>query len=255
MCLYVESEDAVTGRLDGRVAVITGGAGAIGGTIVERFCQEGASVVVADLDASKSESFVAGLDVPDRSRVSFRTTNALDDADVRSLVADVIEQHGQLDILVPLVGGSKDALLHKMTDDQWDSVVELNLRSTFLACRATVPHMMERGYGKIVLMSSRSHQGNIGQVNYATAKAGIIGFTSALAREMARYKVNVNCVVPGFVDNPRLVNMEEKYRQMRIELNPFKTIADPVDVANAILFLASEDSAQVTGQALHVAAW
>ncbi len=245
----------MSGRLDGRVAVITGGAGAIGGTIVERFCQEGAHVVVADLDKSKSGTFVAGLNVPDRSKVGFRTTNARDDADVRALVDSVVSDLGQLDILVPLVGGSKDALLYKMTDEQWDSVIDLNLRTTFLACRAVVPHMMERSYGKIVLMSSRSYQGNIGQVNYATAKAGIIGFTSALAREMARYKVNVNCVVPGFVDNPRLVNMEEKYRQMRIDLNPFKSIADPVDVANAILFLASDESAKVTGQALHVSAW
>jgi NAD(P)-dependent dehydrogenase (short-subunit alcohol dehydrogenase family) len=245
----------VGGRLEGKVAVITGGAGAIGGTIVERFCQEGARVVVADLDTSKSDSFVAGLSVPDVSMVSFRQTNARDDADVRALVDSVVGDFGQLDIFVPLVGGSKDALLYKMTDEQWDSVIDLNLRTTFLGCRAVVPHMMERGYGKIVLMSSRSYQGNIGQVNYATAKAGIIGFTSALAREMARYKVNVNCVVPGFVDNPRLVNMEEKYRQMRIDLNPFKSIADPVDVANAILFLASDESAQVTGQALHVAAW
>jgi NAD(P)-dependent dehydrogenase (short-subunit alcohol dehydrogenase family) len=131
----------------------------------------------------------------------------------------------------------------------------LNLKSTFLACRAVVPHMRERGYGKIVLMSSRSFQGNIGQVNYSTAKAGIIGFTSALAREMARYKVNVNCVVPGFIDNPRLASMDEKYRQMRIDLNPFGEIGSPIDVANAILFLASDESAQVTGQALHVASW
>jgi 3-oxoacyl-[acyl-carrier protein] reductase len=156
---------------------------------------------------------------------------------------------------VPLVGGSADALLHKMTDEQWDRVIDLNLRSTFLICRAVAPHMIERRSGSIVLMSSRSFMGNIGQVNYSTAKAGIIGFTNSLAREMARHRVNVNCVVPGFVDNPRLVNMPEKYRQMRIELNPFGEIAAPVDIANAILFLASDEAVQVTGQALHVAAW
>ncbi len=245
----------MSGRLDGRVVVITGGAGAIGSAIVQRFAQEGARVVVADLDTSKSDTFVAGLDIPDMSAVTFRQTNATDGDDVRAMVASVVEAHGRLDVLVPLVGGSKDALLYKMTDEQWDTVMDLNLRTTFLACRAVVPQMMEQGSGKIVLMSSRSYQGNIGQTNYAAAKAGIIGFTSALAKEMARYKVNVNCVVPGFVDNPRLVNMEGKYRQMRIDLNPFKEIAQPVDVANAILFLASDDAAQVTGQALHVAAW
>ena len=242
-------------RLAGRVAVVTGGAGAIGAEIVRRFCQEGARVVVADLDASRADAFIAGLGLPDPSVVTFITTDARDDASVRAMVAEVIERLGRIDALVPLVGGSKDALLHKMTDEQWDQVIDLNLRSTFLVCRAVVPHMMAQGSGRIVLMSSRSHQGNIGQVNYATAKAGIIGFTSSLAREMARYHVNVNCVVPGFVDNPRLADMPEKYRQLRIELNPFHEVASPVDIANAILFLISDDAAQVTGQALHVAAW
>jgi NAD(P)-dependent dehydrogenase (short-subunit alcohol dehydrogenase family) len=245
----------VSGRLDGRVAVITGGAGAIGGVLVERLCKEGARVVVADLDVSKAQSFTDGLAVPDRSTIAFRATDARDADSVKQMVDSVVEEFGQLDILIPLVGGSKDALLHKMTEEQWDTVIDLNLKTTFLACRAVVPHMMERGYGKIVLMSSRSYQGNIGQVNYSTAKAGIIGFTSALAREMARYKVNVNCVVPGFIDNPRLASLEEKYRQMRIDLNPFKEIGNPLEVANAILFLASDESRQVTGQALHVASW
>ena len=142
-----------------------------------------------------------------------------------------------------------------MTDEQWDRVMDLNLRTTFLAARAVIPHMIERGTGKLVLMSSRSYQGNVGQANYAAAKAGIIGLTSSLAREMARYRVNVNCVVPGFIDNPRLASMPEKYRQMRIDLNPFKEVGAPTDVANAILFLASDESRQITGQAIHIAAW
>jgi len=142
-----------------------------------------------------------------------------------------------------------------MTDEQWDEVIDLNLRSTFLACRAVAPHMIDRGSGKIVLMSSRSFLGNVGQVNYSTAKAGIVGFTSSLAREMARHHVNVNCIVPGFIDNPRLATMAEKYRQMRIELNPFKEVGAPVDVANAIVFLASDEASQITGQAIHVASW
>lgn len=242
-------------RLSGRVAVLTGGAGSIGGAIVQRFCEEGARVVVADLDVSRATAFVDGLEVPDPSMITFVQADATDDASVRALVADVIGRFGRIDALVPLVGGSADALLHKMTDEQWDRVINLNLRSTFLICRAVAPHMIEQGSGRIVLMSSRSFMGNIGQVNYSTAKAGIIGFTNSLAREMARHHVNVNCVVPGFVDNPRLASMPDKYRQMRIELNPFREIASPVDVANAILFLASDDAAQVTGQALHVAAW
>ena len=245
----------MAGRLAGKVAVITGGGGAIGGAIVERMGQEGARVVVADVDDSRADTFIGGLDIPDRSLVSFERTNARDDADVRAMVERVGAQLGGIDILVPLVGGSKDALIHKMTDEQWDDVIELNLRSMFLVCRAVVPGMIERGAGKIVLMSSRSYMGNVGQTNYSTAKAGVIGFTSSLAREMARHRINVNCVVPGFIDNPRLASMPEKYRQMRIELNPFQTVGSPVDVANAILFLASDEAAQVTGQALHVASW
>jgi 3-oxoacyl-[acyl-carrier protein] reductase len=245
----------VAGRLQDRVAVITGGAGFIGGAITERFCREGATVVVADLDVSRRDEFLVGLDIPDPGRVSFLEMNARDDASVRAMAERVVADQGQLDILVTLVGGSSDALIHKMTDEQWDRVMDLNLRTTFLAARAVLPHMMERGSGKLVLMSSRSHLGNIGQANYAAAKAGIIGLTSSLAREMARYKVNVNCVVPGFIDNPRLASMPEKYRQMRIELNPFQEVGSPSDVANVILFLASDESRQVTGQAIRVACW
>ena len=115
--------------------------------------------------------------------------------------------------------------------------------------------MKERRYGKIVLISSRAALGNIGQVNYAAAKAGIIGFTRALARETARFGINVNCVMPGFVDNPRVAHMAETFRQMRIDLNPFQSAALPADVADAVLFLASDEARQITGQTLRIACW
>jgi 3-oxoacyl-[acyl-carrier protein] reductase len=243
------------GRLEGKVAIVTGGAGVIGGAITESFCRQGAAVVVGDLDDAKWPEFVAGLDVPDPSRVSFVEADARDDDAVRAMAARTVDEHGRIDILVATVGGSKDAMIHKMTDDDWDLVMDLNLRTTFLACRAVVPQMKEQKYGKVVLISSRSYLGNIGQVNYSTAKAGIVGFTASLARELARDSINVNCVVPGFVDNPRLALMAEKFRQMRMELNPFGTAALPEDVANSILFLSSDEARQITGQALRVACW
>ena len=245
----------MSGRLEGRVAIVTGGAGFIGKAIAKRFCEEGAQLVVADLDGSRWDEFVTSLGLADPSKVTFAQANARSDEDIKRVVASVVEQFGRIDILVPMVGGSKDAMFHKMTEEQWDEVIDLNLRSTFLACRAVVPQMIEQHGGKIILMSSRSYMGNIGQVNYSTAKAGIIGFTSSLAREMARHHVNVNCVVPGFIDNPRLASMEEKYRLQRVGLNPFGEVGTTADVANAIVFLGSDEAAQVTGQALHVASW
>jgi 3-oxoacyl-[acyl-carrier protein] reductase len=224
------------GRLKDKVAIVTGGAGVIGGAITESFCREGATVVVSDLDSAKWNDFLGNLNVPDRSKVTFVEADARNDAQVKDLVSKVIADF-------------------KMTDEEWDSVIDLNLRTTFLACRAVVPQMRKQEHGKIVLISSRSYLGNIGQINYSTAKAGIVGFTSSLARELARYKVNVNCVVPGFVDNPRLALMAEKYRKLRMEMNPFGTAALPEDVANTILFLSTDEARQVTGQAIKVASW
>jgi NAD(P)-dependent dehydrogenase (short-subunit alcohol dehydrogenase family) len=243
------------GRLEAKVAIITGGAGFIGAAIARTFCREGASVVIADIDPAQWEALRAKWQASEAGQISFVQADACDDVQVRNMATQLVEKHGRIDSLVSLVGGSKDALVHKMTDEQWDRVIDLNLRSMFLACRAVVPSMMERQYGKIILMSSRSHLGNIGQVNYSTAKAGVIGFTNSLAREMARYRINVNAVVPGFIDNPRLASMQEKYRQMRIDLNPFQTPGEPADVANVILFLASDEARQVTGQSVRVACW
>jgi 3-oxoacyl-[acyl-carrier protein] reductase len=243
------------GRLEDKVAIISGGAGFIGSAITQSFCREGARVVIADFDEGKWQEFQGKLSAEHRERVTFIQTDASDDAQLRELAKQVVTTQGCIDILIALVGGSKDALIHKMTDEQWDQVMNLNLRSVFLTCRAIVPYMMERQFGKIVLMSSRSFLGNIGQVNYSAAKAGVIGFANSLSREMARYRINVNAVVPGFVDNPRLASMPEKYRQMRIELNPFQTAAEPKDVAEVILFLASDEARQVTGQSIRVACW
>ena len=209
--------------------------------------------MVADLDTS--HGLIGDLDVSDADRITFIRSDARDNAQVRDMVARVASAHQRVDILVATVGGSSDAMIHKMTDEQWDQVMDLNLRTAFFASRAVVPPMIERGAGKIVFISSRSSLGNIGQVNYSAAKAGIIGLTRSLAREMARHHINVNCVIPGFIDNPRVAMMPERYRQLRTELNPFREAAAPEDVADAIAFLASDDSRQVTGQALRVACW
>lgn len=244
----------MSGRLDGKVAVITGGCGAIGAAITQRFFREGARVAIVDVDAAKWEQLTR--EHPEfAGPVQFVPADVFEDGQVRGAMRTVVESFGRLDILVATVGGSRDALIHKMSDEQWDHVITLNLRTTFLCCRAAAAHMIEQGSGKIICMSSRSAGGNVGQVNYAAAKAGIIGLTKSLAREMARHRINVNCVAPGFIDSPRLAAMPDKYRQMRIELNPFREAARPEDVADVILFLASDDARQVTGQTIRIASW
>jgi len=224
-------------RFAGRRAVVTGGLSGIGEAVAKRISAEGGRVVVWDMQGGIK-------------------TDIADYDSVQSAAAETLKQLGGIDILVNSAGiAGPTATVTDLKLEDWHRTIAINLNGTFYTNRAVVPHMIERGSGKIVLMSSRSYLGNIGQVNYSTAKAGIIGFTSSLAREMARHQINVNCVVPGFIDNPRLATMAEKYRQMRIEMNPFQTVGEAGDVANAILFLASDEAAQVTGQALHVASW
>ena len=181
------------GRFSGKTALITGGAAGIGAATAARFAAEGATVVVADFNeaaAQETASAVGGIAV--RCDVTSRE-------DVEAAVATAVEHGGSLDILVTCAGIIRDNMLFKMTDDDWDAVIDTHLKGTFYSVRAAQKHMVEQQSGKMVLISSTSALGNRGQTNYSAAKAGLQGMTKTLAIELGRFNVNVNCVAPGFI--------------------------------------------------------
>jgi len=238
-------------RLRERVALITGAGGDLGRGMALRFAEEGAKVVVNDKNLAKAQETVdlvtkkGGVAEPNGSDL----TKA---EEVKEMVGQVIREWGRLDILVNNAGDIRDALLTKMSDEDWDFVVDLNLKASFLCARAVAPHMIERGYGKIVNISSMAYKGNIGQANYVAAKAGVVGLTQALGLELARYGINVNCVAPGLIDTPKARTLDEKVLDILVKKTPMKRMGEIIDIANPVLFLVSDESKYITRQTIHV---
>ena len=243
----------MTARFDGRVAVVTGGGRGIGAATAARLAADGASVVVSDMDeapASEVASAFGGLaiacDVTSREAVA-------------SLFTRVFDQFGRIDILVCCAGIIRDNLLFKMTDDDWDLVIDTHLKGTFLCAREAQKRMVAARYGKIVFLSSTSALGNRGQTNYSTAKAGLQGMARTLAIELGQFNINVNAVAPGFVETRMTRATAER---MGIDFEAFKIgaasqiplqrIGQPVDIANVIAFLCSDESSFISGQTIYV---
>ena len=240
-------------RFDGKTALVTGGARGIGAATAARLASEGATVVVADFDddaAGETARTIGGHAV--RCDVTSR-------ADVEAAVAAAIEHGGSLDILVTCAGIIRDNLLFKMTDEDWDAVIDTHLKGTFHAVRAAQTQMVERRSGKMVLISSTSALGNRGQTNYSTAKAGLQGMTKTLAIELGPFGVNVNCVAPGFIATAmtrqtadRVGMPFEQLMEAAASQTPLQRVGQPDDVAAVIAFLCSEDASYVSGQVLYV---
>lgn len=238
-------------RLNGKNAIITGAGGDLGRGMACRFAEEGARVAVNDKNLKKAMETVKLI--VDRGGTAMAQGADLTKADeVQSMVAQMIKEWGQLDILVNNAGDVRDALLTKMSEEAWDFVVDLNLKGSFLCARAVASHMIERGYGKIINISSMAYRGNIGQVNYVSAKAGVVGLTHALGLELARYGINVNCVAPGLIDTPKARTLDEKTRERLVRITPMRRMGEIVDIANTVLFLASDESKYITRQTIHV---
>ena len=233
--------------LEGKVAFVTGGGRGIGKATVARLAAEGARVAAADLAFDDDvEALRLETDVTSREAVE-------------AAVARTAEELGGLDILVTCAGIIRDNLVHKLTDDDWEAVIATHLRGTFLAAQAAQRHMVERGGGKMVLISSTSALGNRGQLNYAAAKAGIQGMTKTLAIELGRFNVNVNCVAPGFVSSAMTRQTAERigipfedFQRLAAEQTALGRIGEPEDVAAVIAFLCSEDASYVSGQVIYV---
>ncbi|MGO4395161.1 SDR family NAD(P)-dependent oxidoreductase [Variovorax sp. M-6] len=246
-------------RFEGKVVIVTGGARGIGLATAQAFAQEGASVAVCDLAEDLAASAAAGLASEYGVRALGAACDVADEAQVDAFVSRVIAECGGLDILVNNAGITRDNLLFKMSVADWDLVMGVHLRGTFLCTRAAQRHMVEKRFGKIVNMSSTSALGNRGQANYSSAKAGLQAFTRTAAIELGPYNINVNAVAPGFVDTEmtrqtalrRGIDPEE-YMKMRAKNISLGRVGVPRDIANVVTFLCSEEASFVSGQIIYV---
>ena len=244
--------------LEGRVALVTGAARGIGAEIAAEFARAGARVGVLDLEEQQAGDTATAISEAGGQAIALGADVA-DVSLVEAAVARVAEEFGGLDILVNNAGVLRDNLLFKMTEDDWDTVMNVHLRGTFLVTRAVQRIMVERRYGRVVNLSSTSALGNRGQANYSSAKAGLQGFTRTVAIELGPFGITVNAIAPGYIDTPmtrgtaeRLgVAVEERQATVAARL-PVRRVGQPSDIANAALFLAAEASGFVTGQVLYV---
>jgi len=232
-------------RLEGKVCIITGAGSGIGRAAAELFAKEGAIVIACDVSEATYEHpniHFYKLDVTDRNRIA-------------EIVKDVVEKFGKIDVLVNNAGITRDALIQNMTEEDWDKVINVNLKGVFNMTQAVVPYMLEAGKGSIINTSSVvGVYGNIGQTNYAATKAGVIGMTKTWAKEFARKgaQIRVNAVVPGFIKTPMTEKVPEKILTMMAERAALKRLGEPIEVAYVYLFLASDESSYITGQVVGV---
>jgi 3-oxoacyl-[acyl-carrier protein] reductase len=238
-------------RLTGKVALVTGGARGIGRAIVEKLIDNGCKIVIADVLDDAGNQTVAELS--GRGDVVFVHCDVTSAANAQTAVDHAVAKFGTLDILVNNAGIAKDALLIRMTESDWDRVLTINLKGAFLMTQAASRVMMKARSGRIVNISSVvGLMGNAGQGNYAASKAGLIGFTKSIAKELAGRNVTVNAVAPGYISTEMTESLPEAAKQAFLADIPLKRAGLPEDVANAVLFFAADESTYITGQVLPV---
>ncbi len=245
------------GRFDGRVAVITGAAQGIGFGTATRFAEEGASVAILDLDETKAAEAASKL--PGEAAHVGIGCDVADSGAAAAAVERVVSELGGIHVLVNNAGVTRDNLLFKMTEDDWDLVMNVHLKGAFNMTKAAQKHFVDQKYGKILNLSSVSALGNRGQANYSAAKMGIQGLTRTLGIELGPFGINANAIAPGFIATEmtdataaRLKMDVEEFRALNADANPVKRVGFPEDIAAAAAFLCSDEASYITGQTLYV---
>ncbi len=240
-------------RLKNKVAIITGGASGIGRATVLTFCREGAKVMIADMNEPAGREVVTAIR-KDGGTADFRPVNVCEPAEVQRLIDDTVKNFSRLDILINNAGITADARLVKMDLEQWQRVIDVNLKGVFLCSQAAARIMETQNTGGVILNAASvvALHGNFGQTNYVAAKAGVIGMTKTWARELGRKNIRVNAVAPGFIATEMIKTIPEKVIAAVQEKTPLGRLGDPQDIANAYLFLASDEAVFITGTVLSV---
>jgi 3-oxoacyl-[acyl-carrier protein] reductase len=238
--------------LEGRVAIVTGAAQGIGRAIAENLAQAGSDIAVADLDPGRSQETVNAVERLGRKALNVKV-NVAEVADCKAMVEQVMKAWGKVDILVNNAGITRDGLLLRMKEEDWNLVLQVNLNGTFNCTKAVLQAMTKQRYGRIVNIASIvGLMGNAGQANYAASKAAVIGFTKTVGREYASRNVTVNAVAPGFIDTAMTHGLPDDVKETLRKQIPLGRLGTPADVAAAVRFLVSEDAAYITGHVLHV---
>jgi len=238
-------------RLKDKVAIVTGAGRGLGKGIALKLGQEGAKVVVGDVIVENAQAVADDIVKAGGQAIGVKA-DISQKAEVETLFAEAIRAFGPIDILVNNAGINRDAALHKMTDENWDKVIAVNLTGTFYCLRLAAQQMRERGYGRIVNISSMSWLGNFGQANYAAAKAGVVGLTRTAARELGKKGVTVNAICPGFIDTEMTRGVPPNVWEQMVGKIWSGRVGSPEDVGNVVAFLASDDGAYVNGEVINV---